>query len=102
MPGRLARARQRIVPASGRRMPARVSSRLDLPAPLGPRTSNTSPAPTLKIEPSNQRRPPRLSARPETVSSRGSFGRSRRHGRHAYVAVSAHWQAPTGFDYKAR
>src|SRR3569623_482533 len=59
---------QSSVPVSGRNTPANASSRLDLPAPLGPRSSSRWPGNRAKPMPSNKRRPPRLRARFSTVS----------------------------------
>src|SRR5260221_5232754 len=51
---------KRMLPASGRRLPASWLMRVVLPAPLGPMTACVSPSPTSKPMPSLARRAPKL------------------------------------------
>src|SRR5262249_61562312 len=81
-------------PARGRRPPATMRSREDLPAPLGPVTRSASPVPTLKLSPRKTSRPPltqarfdprsRITGRPPTngPGCSGSNGISRRQHPH--------------------
>src|SRR5262249_3260676 len=55
-------------PCCGRSKPATRRSRDDLPAPLGPTTSNASPAPTVKPTPLKTCRPPRTQVRSDPTS----------------------------------
>ena len=55
-------------PASGVRIPARQCSRVDLPAPLGPITATTSPAPTATSAPRRAGVWPKLLCSPRPVS----------------------------------
>ena len=62
-------------PAPGARNPASRRSRLDLPAPFGPRRSRLSPGASANDTPANTRRPPRTQAR-SSAASRGRLNRA--------------------------
>src|SRR5690349_17759324 len=59
---------KRIVPASGRRLPASCAMNVVLPAPLGPITACVSPSTTPKSMPSEARSAPKFFCRPLTSS----------------------------------
>src|SRR5215211_8663639 len=57
------------VPSSGRWMPARIDSRVVLPAPLGPITATSSPRPALSDTPRSAWRSPKRFTRPLASST---------------------------------
>ena len=56
------RRARRACPAAGRKKPAIIRKRLDLPLPLGPRSSSASPGESANETPAKTRRPARMQA----------------------------------------